>query len=214
MEIADDDIELTDEEQIIYFRALAAIANANDDVDSDELDFFRAQKGEFEVSDRVRNAAKEALIDPPDIDTLCESMADSDIKYTVYLDCISMALANENVCADQETALENLAERLEITDEQASALMEFAETAHEAEKADAEAEEVKKEAFENAAASLAAAGVPVAAVAVSGKVAGLSAAGITSGLAALGLGLGMASGIGAVAAMGVGAYAGVKKLFG
>ena len=62
-------------------------------------------------------------------------------------------------------------------------------------------------------AGLAAAGVPITAVAMAGTVSGLSAAGITSGLAALGLGLGMTAGIGAVAAIGTGAYFGVRWLY-
>ncbi len=68
-------------------------------------------------------------------------------------------------------------------------------------------------------AKAAAVGVPLAAVYLSGSVIGLSAAGITSGLAALGMGgiLGMSSmvtGIGVAVLIGVGAYAGVRKLTG
>ncbi|MFD2706991.1 hypothetical protein [Salibacterium lacus] len=58
-------------------------------------------------------------------------------------------------------------------------------------------------------------GIPIAAIYMSGSVAGLSAAGLTSGLAALGLGgiLGLSSmvtGIGVVVIAGVGVYKGVK----
>ena len=61
----------------------------------------------------------------------------------------------------------------------------------------------------------AAVGIPIAAVYLSGSVAGLSAAGITSGLGALGLGgvLGLSSmvtGIGVVVLLGVGVYKGVQ----
>ena len=210
----EENVELTEDEQIIYFQALAAIANANDNVNAEELNFFRGQKGEFDVSDRVRKAAKKALIDPPDINTICQSMAKSDVKYTLYLDCIMMAYADDILCVDEENALARLADHLDIADEQARALMDFAEAAIEAEKAEGEAREAKKKVVESAASNLAAAGVPIAAVAVSGKVAGLSAAGITSGLAALGFGFGMATGVGVVAALGVGSYVGVKKLFG
>jgi len=65
----------------------------------------------------------------------------------------------------------------------------------------------------------AAVGLPLAAVYLSGSVVGMSAAGLTSGLAALGMGgvLGlssMATGLGMVVLIGVGAYAGVRKLTG
>lgn len=65
----------------------------------------------------------------------------------------------------------------------------------------------------------AAVGVPIAAVYLSGSVAGLSAAGVTSGLASLGLGglLGfssMVTGIGVAILLGVGVYKGVRWLTG
>ncbi|WP_414433213.1 hypothetical protein [Alcanivorax sp. IL2] len=68
-------------------------------------------------------------------------------------------------------------------------------------------------------AKAAAVGVPLAAVYLSGSVVGMSAAGLTSGLATLGLGgvLGlssMATGIGVAVLIGVGAYAGIRKLTG
>lgn len=62
------------------------------------------------------------------------------------------------------------------------------------------------------AAKAAAVGVPIAAVYFSGSVIGLSAAGITSGLASLGLGLGMVGGIGVAVLVGVSAYKAIKFL--
>lgn len=69
------------------------------------------------------------------------------------------------------------------------------------------------------AAHAAAVGTPLAAVYLSGSVVGMSAAGITSGLSALGmaglLGLSsMATGLGVVVLLGVGAYTGVRKITG
>jgi hypothetical protein len=68
-------------------------------------------------------------------------------------------------------------------------------------------------------AKAAALGTPLAAVYLSGSVIGLSAAGMTSGLATLGMGgmLGMSSmatGIGVAVLIGVGTYAGMRKLTG
>lgn len=68
-------------------------------------------------------------------------------------------------------------------------------------------------------AKAAAVGTPLAAVYLSGSVVGMSAAGLTSGLATLGVGgmLGlssMATGIGVAVLIGVGTYAGVRKLTG
>lgn len=67
----------------------------------------------------------------------------------------------------------------------------------------------QKKLGEDALASLAATGIPVGAVAVSGSVTGISAAGITSGLATLGAGS-MIGGIAVVAGIGVVSFLGVK----
>ena len=64
------------------------------------------------------------------------------------------------------------------------------------------------------AAKAAAAGMPLAAVYISGSVIGMSAAGITSGLATLGMGLGMTGGLAAIGMIGVLSYKGVKHLTG
>ena len=60
----------------------------------------------------------------------------------------------------------------------------------------------------------AAAGVPLAAVYISGSVIGMSAAGITSGLATLGMGMGMTGGLAVIGIIGVLSYRGVKHLTG
>jgi hypothetical protein len=64
------------------------------------------------------------------------------------------------------------------------------------------------------AAKATAAGAPLAAVYISGSVAGMSAAGITSGLATLGMGMGMTGGLAVIGVLGVLSYKGVKHLTG
>src|SRR5205085_10284638 len=76
---------------------------------------------------------------------------------------------------------------------------------HAADPADADA-------LKRVAAGLPAVGIPIAAVSVLGSVGGLSAAGITSGLAALGLGLGMVPGIGVAIIGGTVVYGGLSKV--
>lgn len=71
-----------------------------------------------------------------------------------------------------------------------------------------------KENAKELAAKAAAAGTPLAAVYISGSVVGMSAAGITSGLATLGMGLGMTGGLVVVGLVGIAAYKGLKHLTG
>jgi hypothetical protein len=102
--------------------------------------------------------------------------------------------------------------RLNINGEQLAALQKYVEAVIKAQNSGSGKQDLKDLGAE-VAAGLASAGVPIAAVAMSGSVFGLSAAGITSGLAALGLGLGMTTGIGVVAALGIGSYFGVRYLY-
>ena len=64
------------------------------------------------------------------------------------------------------------------------------------------------------AAKAGAAGTPLAAIYISGSVMGMSAAGITSGLATLGMGMGMTGGLVVVGLISIAAYKGVKSLTG
>jgi len=80
-------------------------------------------------------------------------------------------------------------------------------------KEDLDDDAIKKNAKELAS-KAAAAGVPLAAVYISGSVVGMSAAGITSGLATLGMGMGMTGGLAVVAIIGVLSYKGVQYLTG
>ena len=64
------------------------------------------------------------------------------------------------------------------------------------------------------ASTAAAAGAPLAAVYISGSVIGMSAAGMTSGLATLGMGMGMTGGLAVIGIIGVLSYKGVQHLTG
>jgi len=72
---------------------------------------------------------------------------------------------------------------------------------------------IKKNATELAS-KAAAAGVPLGAVYISGSVFGMSAAGITSGLATLGMGMGMTGGLAVIGVIGALSYKGVKHFTG
>ena len=100
-----------------------------------------------------------------------------------------------------------------MSEKQVAAIRSYVEAVGKAGASDSASAKDLKKLGGDVAAGLASAGVPVAAVAVSGSVFGLSAAGITSGLAALGMGLGMTTGIGVAAAIGVGSYFGVRWLY-
>jgi hypothetical protein len=115
----------------------------------------------------------------------------------LIVDLVDLAWANDLVSPEQRYALEMAERELRITAAQVAAIEQFVgrlKTIRERGMDDSYAAAATKQ----AAASLAAVGAPIAAVYLSGSVLGLSAAEITSGLAALGLGLGMAPRIGSL----------------
>lgn len=100
-----------------------------------------------------------------------------------------------------------------LSDKEIQLAYDTIENDHKLIKEDLDDNTIKKNAKELAS-KAAAAGVPLAAVYLSGSVIGMSAAGITSGLATLGMGMGMSGGLAAVALIGVLSYKGVKHLTG
>jgi uncharacterized tellurite resistance protein B-like protein len=137
----------------------------------------------------------------------------SQLRFTLMTDLLFMALADEKFVEAERREIRALADALNLTDPQLAALEKYVQAVLKAGKADGVGAEDFKKLGGDVAASLAATGIPIAAVAVSGTVFGLSAAGITSGLAALGLGLGMASGLGVAVAIGVGSFFSVRWLY-
>ena len=114
---------------------------------------------------------------------------------------------------EEKAEVASIATWLGVNSEQIDAIEKYVNAVRKAVESDGANKDDLKKLGGDVAAGLAAAGVPIGAVAISGTVMGLSAAGITSGLAALGLGFGMATGSGVVASIGVASYFGVKWLY-
>lgn len=104
-------------------------------------------------------------------------------------------------------------ELFNLSNEQINISIEAIKTDYANLKEDRDDTEIEKS-LKELSAKAAAAGTPLAAIYISGSVVGMSAAGITSGLATLGMGMGMTGGIAVVALIGVLSYKGVKHLTG
>lgn len=101
----------------------------------------------------------------------------------------------------------------ELSNEEIDLAYDTVENDYKLLKEDLDDDAIKKNAKELAS-KAAAAGAPLAAVYISGSVIGMSAAGITSGLATLGMGMGMTGGLAIIGIIGVLSYKGVKHLIG
>lgn len=195
-----------------YFGALAIMANADGHLAPPEIVAFRAKLTEHGVADAEARQLSALLAGPPPVAEVADSLRESDARYSLYIDVYGIALADGHVSTQEDSTLLELQRALNISDEEAATMREFADAAAKMAAAGDEADSATKEAFKHAAAQMAAVGVPLGAVAASGAVAGLSAAGITSGLAALGMGFGMVSGIGTCVVLGLVTYKGIRWL--
>lgn len=205
--------ELADQQRVAYAGALLAFAQADGTLDKDELLFL------FELVDLdgLQAASKQQIqqymvTSPPFAGMLGEfSAADDVLRHALMLQLIEMAWINDIVADAQRALLKQAQQALNINDEQYAAIERFAAEMRRL-RLRGQNDNLAAEAAKNAVAGLTAVGVPIAAVYVSGSVVGLSAAGITSGLAAVGLGLGMVPGIGMAVLIGAGVFMGVRYL--
>lgn len=202
-------------ERVDYMVVVAAVAAADGTVVAAEMGALRDKCKELGL-DASEIGEVIAAAEQPDavrVEEIATRLRGSSLRFTLVTDLIFMAYADGQFAASEWQDIVAIAAVLDINEGQVTALVKYAQAVREA----ASAEGVGKKDFKklggDVAATLASAGVPIAAVAAAGVVPGLSAAGVTSGLAALGLGLGMTAGIGVVAGIGVGSYFGVRWLY-
>jgi uncharacterized tellurite resistance protein B-like protein len=202
-------------ERVDYLVVVASMAAADGEVSAAEFEKWREFCKALELGPEETGQVMSAL-DYPDkvrIQDVAARLRSSELRFTLMTDLLFMAHADDEYCEAEQCEIRELSDALNVNDAQLAALEKYVLAVLKAANTEGVGSENLKKLGGDVAASLAAAGVPIAAVAVSGSVAGLSAAGITSGLAALGLGLGMTAGIGVVAGIGVASYFGVRWLY-
>ena len=204
----------SEKEKVEYLSILSCLAAADGEVADEEIKALRMLSKLVGVESKGRASVFSAAENPAsvDIEKYLGNLSGSDLRYSLLTDLFLIAYADDSLDDSEVREIDDICKKLKIRDDQKSAIKKYAEALHKAKDADGDSDRWKKLGGD-VAAGLASAGVPIAAVAASGSVAGLSAAGITSGLAALGLGLGMTTGIGVAVAIGIGSYVGVHWLY-
>jgi len=207
-------LKLPSEERAAYLRIVASLAAADGIVNDAEIAHLRGACGDLGLS-AAETGAVIAAAEEPDHAKLDEDvrlLRRSALRFTLLCDLLFIAHADDTYSDEERNEVFAIGDALGITEGQRLALNRYVTAVLKAGRARGfEVEDLKKLGGE-VAAGLAATGVPIAAVAASGSMAGLSAAGITSGLAALGMGLGMTTGIGVAVGIGVASYFGVRWL--
>lgn len=204
---------LPEYQRVAFAGALFAMADADGTIDKDELLLI------FELSDLDglapgnKQAIQGYIIAPPAFNDTLEPFihASLALRCALLLNLCEVAYANDLVAPAQEQLLDQACHTLEVSTAQYAAIVRFQKQMRQVRLRGLN-DTIAAETAKSAVAGLSAVGVPIAAVYVSGSVIGLSAAGITSGLAALGLGLGMVPGIGVAVLLGAGIFMGVRYL--
>lgn len=206
-------------ERVAYMSIIAALSHVDSKLDEQERKHLDEQIKVFEISGENKAKVYSAVFHfkkdhRSDILETLNALDDSDLRFTLIADLFLMALSNGYISVEESEYIEAIGSKLGITKDQVMVVkdVEFHLWQKRSTPTNSEA---FKSMLKECTANLAAAGVPIAAIAGSGSVFGLSAAGMTSGLAALGgiVGGGMLAGtVLVVPAIAASSAWGVKKL--
>lgn len=203
-------------EQLVAFYGLNfAAAAADGEIDKDELTMIFESLDLTPLTEEQKEIVRSYIISPPKMDETLNLIANGadELRYTVAVAVIEVIMADDVITKEESLFLDNMCWRLNVKPNQRYAIIDFVSQARRIRLRGVD-DNVAEKTMKSAASGLTAVGVPIAAVYFSGSVVGLSAAGITSGLAAVGLGLGMVPGIGIVIVIGTGIFIGMKYLLG
>jgi uncharacterized tellurite resistance protein B-like protein len=207
--------EVPQEQLVAYYGLCFAAASADGRIEKEEKVAIFEMLDLEPLDEKSREEVHSFILSPPSVDGCINklSVACSELRYSVIVALVEIVFADDVIEEDEKKFLSAVCDNLRVTTEQLEAIINFVKEARRIAREGLDNNAAEK-ALKNAASALGAVGVPIAAVYFSGTVIGLSAAGITSGLAALGLGLGMVPGIGVAILIGTGVFIGAKKLFG
>jgi uncharacterized tellurite resistance protein B-like protein len=205
--------QLSDEQRVAYYGSLFAIAASDGEVQREELELIYEMLDTEGLDNQAHRQLYAYTIEPPALQDCLETLSDAPeaVRFGLMLNLVEVTIADRLLLREEENQIAYAQIVLGVGDEQVEAMKDAAEKMRYVRERgidDNHAADVLK----SAASGLSAVGVPILAVAYSGSVIGLSAAGISSGLAAVGLGLGMVPGIGVAVLLGAGVFIGVNKL--
>ncbi len=201
--------DLPDDERVAYFGSMFAVASADGDLEREEMALLFESLDQEGLSEAARATLRGYLVAPPELDACLDVLAlgRDEVRYGTMVALLDIALADDVIDVAETRALEDAQRRLRVTEVQMTAISRFVADVKQVRERGID-DDTAAESLKRAASRLTGVGIPVAAVYFSGTVVGLSAAGISSGLAALGLGLGVVPGLGVAILLGTAAYYG------
>ncbi len=206
--------QLPGEQRVTFYGALFAMAAIDGQVQREELELIYETLDTEGLSEEARRRLYAYAIEPPALRDCLQALGDAPkpVRHALMLNLVEVAVADYLLPEAEQEALADAQGVLGVNDEQRAAMERYAEEIRRIRERGID-DNHAADALKTAVSGMTAVGVPIAAVVYSGSVVGLSAAGITSGLAALGLGLGMIPGIGVAILIGTAAFVGLNYLF-
>ncbi len=218
--------EMPDELKIAYLKIIVNMTFIDDEeIDEKELAelFLLMTRLElnrdprFEIRRYITQISKDNIEENEKLINIIKEKSDEShhksLMVSLVKDLINVYFSTKDTMDRNFKFLDDNKELFKISNEEIELAYDTVENDYILLKEDSDDDTIKRNVKELAAKS-AAAGVPLAAVYISGSVIGMSAAGITSGLAALGMGMGMTGGLAVVGIIGVLSYKGMKHLTG
>jgi len=218
--------EMSDELKIAYLQVIINMTFIDDEeIDEKELAeiFLLMTRLELDKESRFKIRAYITEISMDSLQSIENSLSiikdNSEASHYQSLmislakDLINVHFSTKDTMDRNFKFLDDNKELFELSEAEIDLAYETVENDYKLLKEDLDDSAIKKNATELAA-KAAAAGAPLAAVYISGSVIGMSAAGITSGLATLGMSMGMTGGLAVIGIIGVLSYKGVKHLTG
>jgi uncharacterized tellurite resistance protein B-like protein len=193
-------------ERVDYLIVVASMAGVDVKLEPEETAKLKSLCKELGLPDeelkRVLGASQAAT---SAVERHLEGLKASPLRFALLKDCVSLAYADHVYNDDEKAEVRKLARQLDVTDEQLAAIEELVDACDKASKGSPHT------AGEQLAENLAGAGIPIGILAAASAI-GLEFTEAATGLAALGIGLGVATGFGAFLGLGAGTYMGVRWL--
>lgn len=199
--------------RVSFYGVLFAIAASDGTIDKDETQLIFESLDLNGLSEQARRTVHNYLIEPPDIDSCLRDLnqVPDEIRFGLMINIMEVAQADDYLDEKEKAMIDKARSCLQISDDQVDEIINFLKEARRIRERGLD-DNLAADAMKRAASGLTGVGIPIAAVYFSGSVIGLSAAGITSGLAAIGLGLGMVPGIGVAILIGTVTVIAVSKI--
>ena len=175
------------------------------------------KESRFEVRAYITEISHENLISVENLLEIIKNNSEvshyQSLIISLAKDLINTYFSTNDTMSRDFAFLDKYKDLFELSDAEIDLAYDTVENDYKLLKEDLDDDAITKNAKELAS-KAAAAGAPLAAVYISGSVIGMSAVGITSGLATLGMGMGMTGGLAVIGIIGVLSYKGVKHLTG